>query len=403
MKHKHKKYFGGWILTLIIGVLLIIAIIMAITIVGPSDGVEDNKDQMKIGVLLPLTGNQESIGNEYLKGIKLAVEDLKKDGINLTLIIKDTKSDTGTAIDEFLKLNKEGIRTIVGPSSANDAEKIALYAEIYRDNLITLANTNNLSKYGDYVFKYVPTEPSVASAINNIIIKIDEEQTDNGNNNRKVCILYSKDTYGYSMQNLLIDTFEKDKSNKFEIKSFEIPENITDENSIEQLINDIVKESPQYICVFTTNPETFVTIDNASHDKLPNVFWIGTDYILEKSVAEKLKNTDNTFVLSLTRTMTDDFRTKYENMFGNKPEVYSISVISYDAVITLGNVIKVYGTNPDHISEGLKNIRRIGLTGVNKFDQEGNRCLGFLPYVLQDGKWVPEPWKQLAENTIIWK
>jgi len=402
MRHERKKYFGGWVLTLIIGILLIIAIILAISLVGPADGNRIDESPMKLGVLLPLTGDQESIGNEYLKGIKVAVEDLKNDGLDITLIIKDTKSETGTAIDEFLNLIYEHVYTIIGPSSANDAEKIALYAETFGINLISLANTNDLDKYEDHVFKYVPTEPSVASAINNMIDKI--EGAKETKNNGKICILYSKDAFGYSMVELLTNAIEEDKTNKLQTQSFLIPENINDEQSINNLIDNVAAASPLYICVFTTSPETYIAIENAADKKISkDVYWIGTDYILEKSVAEKLKNRYKTFVLSLTRTMTDDYRKKYTEMFGNEPEDYSISAVSYDAVITLGKVIKSYGTNPNHISEGLKNIRRIGLTGVTKFNEKGNRCLGFSPYVLVDGNWEQQTWKELSDFNSFWE
>ena len=91
--------------------------------------IEKNNEILKIGVLVPLSGEFKQIGQSVLKAIQMAVYEL--DESNIEIYPKDSKNnavDTYLAAKEFENL---GIKIVIGP--------------IFYDNLEKLSNTNNIT------------------------------------------------------------------------------------------------------------------------------------------------------------------------------------------------------------------------------------------------------------------
>lgn len=76
-----------------------------------------------IGVLLPLTGPYASYGREALRGIRIAMADLRTDSY-ITLRIEDTAGDAATAIAAYERLADESVNMIIGPLLAGTTEAL---------------------------------------------------------------------------------------------------------------------------------------------------------------------------------------------------------------------------------------------------------------------------------------
>ncbi len=72
---------------------------------------EDNK--IKIGLLVPLTGDNAEIGKQIVKATRLALQDINSDKIEI--IPKDTLSDPNVTLKSANELKKLGINLIIGP------------------------------------------------------------------------------------------------------------------------------------------------------------------------------------------------------------------------------------------------------------------------------------------------
>ena len=105
------------------------------------DGIVNDKI-LKIGVLLPLSGTLEPIGQAFLNAVQLGVHDLKNK--NIKIYPKDSKGnalDSYKAAKEFEKL---GIKIVIGPLLYESNERLG---EINNVSFISLTNkTENLSK-----------------------------------------------------------------------------------------------------------------------------------------------------------------------------------------------------------------------------------------------------------------
>ena len=72
---------------------------------------EENK--IKIGLLVPLSGDNAAIGKQILKATRLALSDIKSE--KLEIFPKDTNSDPNMTLKAAIELEKLGINLIIGP------------------------------------------------------------------------------------------------------------------------------------------------------------------------------------------------------------------------------------------------------------------------------------------------
>ena len=70
-------------------------------------------EKIKIGLLVPLTGNDSEIGQSIVKSTRLAVNKINNSIIEI--IPKDTKSDPTKALQSATELSELGVKIIIGP------------------------------------------------------------------------------------------------------------------------------------------------------------------------------------------------------------------------------------------------------------------------------------------------
>ena len=88
-----------------------------------------NEEKIKIGLLVPLTGDNEKIGKQIVKAVRMALKDIGTNQIEI--YPKDTKSDPSTTFRSAVELNQRGISLIIGP--------------VFYENLIYLDEIDNIT------------------------------------------------------------------------------------------------------------------------------------------------------------------------------------------------------------------------------------------------------------------
>ena len=95
----------------------------------------ENQKTLKIGVLLPLSGKFQEIGESFLKAIQLALYDIANE--NIIIYPQDSK---GNALDSYLsakKFEEKGIEIVIGPIFYESLERLN---EIDSITFISLTN-----------------------------------------------------------------------------------------------------------------------------------------------------------------------------------------------------------------------------------------------------------------------
>ena len=121
--------------------LMLTYLLFTINSVSIADNLNDgnkNKKILKIGVLLPLSGKFQDIGESFLKAIELALNDISNK--NIIIYPKDSKAnplDTYLSAKEFEKM---GIKIVIGPVFFENLERLN---EVNNVTFISLTNKND--------------------------------------------------------------------------------------------------------------------------------------------------------------------------------------------------------------------------------------------------------------------
>jgi ABC-type branched-subunit amino acid transport system substrate-binding protein len=70
-------------------------------------------EKIKIGLMVPLTGENKELGQSIIKAVRLAVKDINNNSIEI--IPKDTASKANKALKSAFELKQMGIKVVIGP------------------------------------------------------------------------------------------------------------------------------------------------------------------------------------------------------------------------------------------------------------------------------------------------
>ncbi|HSX33332.1 MAG TPA: branched-chain amino acid ABC transporter substrate-binding protein [Candidatus Saccharimonadales bacterium] len=153
---------------------------------------------VKVGIVLPFSGDASAAGFGEVKGIELAQKQLGATKIDL--VREDTKCDSKLGAAAVKKLAAENVVAMIGDACSSGT---AGEVQPANDNKIVLispsASSPSLSKPGDYFFRVVPPDEFQGSFAAQLMY-------DKGI--RKVAMLYSNEPYGKGLSSVLKQRFE---------------------------------------------------------------------------------------------------------------------------------------------------------------------------------------------------
>ena len=97
-------------------------------------------NKIKIGLVVPLSGENKDLGESILKSVRLAVNDINDNKI--IILPKDNQSNPDKTLEVSEELYNEGVKIIIGPIFKKNAVKL----DNLNDDLIFLSFTNKISK-----------------------------------------------------------------------------------------------------------------------------------------------------------------------------------------------------------------------------------------------------------------
>ena len=92
-------------------------------------------EKLKIGLLVPITGDDKELGKQIIKSVRIALQDINTE--KLEIYLKDTNSNPDKTIKSALELKELGIKVVIGPIFY---ESLAYLDEI--EDIIFLSFTN---------------------------------------------------------------------------------------------------------------------------------------------------------------------------------------------------------------------------------------------------------------------
>jgi branched-chain amino acid transport system substrate-binding protein len=127
-------------------------ILAAVALALPTQG----KAQVKIGFINSITGPEAPIGENLTNGVDLALEDLKKKGVNVTLVRQDDTGKPQVAMSAMEQLaTGDEVAVVVGPYTSASSNATAKLAQQYKvPQIIPAAAKEEITKQGyGFVFR----------------------------------------------------------------------------------------------------------------------------------------------------------------------------------------------------------------------------------------------------------
>ena len=149
----------------IIKIILLVPIIFLLSLKGLWAN-----EKIKIGLLVPLTGNDSEIGQSIVKSTRLAVNKINNSIIEI--IPKDTKSDPTKALQSAKELSELGVKIIVGPVFNSNL----IYLNELKD-ITFLSLTNKNKNYSKNIINAGINATSQLKAIDKFIKKNEIKNT----------------------------------------------------------------------------------------------------------------------------------------------------------------------------------------------------------------------------------
>ena len=128
-----------------------------------------SENKIKIGLLVPLTGNDKKLGELIIKSTRMALEDINAD--NIEIYPKDTASNINQTIESVKKLNEIGVKIVIGPIFYKNLE----YLDEFQ-NITFLSLTNKTLDLPKNVISSGVNSTSQLNTINKFIKKNEIEK-----------------------------------------------------------------------------------------------------------------------------------------------------------------------------------------------------------------------------------
>jgi ABC-type branched-subunit amino acid transport system substrate-binding protein len=111
--------------------------------------------QIRVGVLLPLSGSYARVGRDMLDAAQLALYDMGDD--RLVLVPRDDEGTPEGARRAIESMLEDGVTLILGPLLSSSVEAIAPQAKSAGVNVITFSTDRTVAGEGVYVMGFLPS------------------------------------------------------------------------------------------------------------------------------------------------------------------------------------------------------------------------------------------------------
>ena len=301
-------------------------------------------EKIKIGLIVPLSGQYKEIGNSILKATRLAIN--KINNSKLIIVPRDTKSDPKTTLKVSKELQEKGIKIIIGPVF----NKNLVYLEELKEvTFLSLSNTNinnpgnvisgginaisqikAIKKFQEYnkierSILLVPNsefQNEIEAAIKDTKIKLKDK------------FIYSTDPTALTSQIEKLTRYTQRKQNlKDEIKRLENSNEINKEKKIANLekrhtLGGINFDSV-IIADFDESLKSVTTSLLYTDISAERVNYITLNQWFDKSILKE-KNLQPIYFPSINKKNYDDFVSEYFRIYNEYPN--QISFLSFDLV-----------------------------------------------------------------------
>jgi len=364
-------------------------------------------EEYHLGVALSFTGTGALYSAEQMEGIKLAVDEINKNGgflgkhkIKLFSADTQTKPDVAVRVVKELIL-RDNIKSVVSDYSSANAVAIKPICNEYKVlHIAAISNSENITKtnYSPYTFQVVPNSYMQAKASAIAIAKMAKEK------GWKTYVTIASDyEWGRSTQQEAVK-FLRELAPQLMLKKEFWPR--LGETQFTSYITSIMALNPDFVFGSLASKDNVAWMEQAKaygfFEKIPypGSLISVTELMLEAKTLPRgiIGLTRAPFFAHLNNKMMNDFVNHYKAKYNKYPSDWA--VMGYDAVYALKQGIeKAKSIDTEKVKDAMKGMTVKLTRGTLKFREIDNqlRCSSYIGVVADDPKFPFPIYKNIIE------
>jgi branched-chain amino acid transport system substrate-binding protein len=338
---------------------------------------------IKIGVILPLTGEVATYGQSVQKGLDIAIEGNKNKIFKL--IYEDSKAEKKTAINALEKLFFNKVKFFIGDATSTVTYEIGPRIQVKNGILIVpIATGDRIREIGENVFMLSPRNEKQTRKIADFI----KEQF----SSKKVGCFFKQNDYGVNIANTFLKLFNND------INSQAYQEG---QNDFRSALTKFKSEGIDLIFLPGNYEETASILRQAMEINYKAVF-IGTDGTYSPKLIELAGVASEKFLLTMMPVdyhseIYIEFEKKFKKKYNTKPDIFAC--YGYESGLIM---IKAINSSSNKTTAEVKRYLQTNdfpsLTGMMRFEKGGNPSWlsweanrDYKIYIVKKGDFIPFP------------
>jgi branched-chain amino acid transport system substrate-binding protein len=362
----------------IIGIIIILVlIVLGIYYFNNTKNQQD--EVVKIGVILPLTGEAAPYGTKIKDGIQFGYNE--SNATNIELVFEDSQGMDKNVLSSYNKLiSIDNSDIIIGPFGSSSV--IALSKKVEKDNVILLAPTATspeISYAGNNIFRIISSDLFDSLVLSNYIVDTQ--------NQTKMSIVYINNEYGVGFTKAFEESLSKKNIQLLEKYAIE-----SQTKDFKSIINKIKNENNEAIIIVGIN-EIGYFLKQAKELNLSNQFY-STGMVENPEILDIAGESANGIIYSYPSfdimnndSIVSNFVNKYKRSNNVEPSI--LEALGYDSFNLISSAINNQTKSSVEIRNYFLSLKDYPLvTGEITFDKNGDVIKPIGIKKIENGKFI---------------
>lgn len=379
-----------WIIGVVIAIVVIIGVVMANkngdskTSINTNTGSTQSSGPVKVGVILPLTGDAAAYGEPMRNAMTLALEDVNKDGgingNNIDLIYEDGKctgKDAASAASKLINVDK--VQVIIGGFCSSESLAALPVAETAKVALFSGGSSSpDLTGKSHFFFRNYPSDASQGKVLAELAMK---------RGIKKVAFIQEQLDYPLGIYKAFSGRFQELQGT---VIKEEFPSNATDFRSS---LTKLRSQNPDALFIDTQTGAGAERILKQLADLQwkPQLFLTDATVADAKAMEGNKAQVEGAFAAEFSTNPTNPLHMhlaeSYKTKYGTEMPYASYTQTLYDAVLMVRDAIKTVGNDGSKIADWSRTVKDWpGASGKVTIGPDGDRAGGHIAKIVRGGK-----------------
>lgn len=342
----------------------------------PEEG-ETKVETVKVGVMVPLTGDAAVYGESVKKAVELAKKQLQAN--NVEFVYEDSRCDGTQSVSAINKLiSVDNVVAVIGELCSDATLPAAPIAEQNKVVMVSPASTApTLTQAGQYIFRTVPSDLSQGAFGAKLV---------SSKGYKKLAVLYVNNDYGVGFNDVLKKEFPK-------LGGQVVASEAADKQAVDvkTQLTKIKAANPDALYIISNSPDTASAALKQAKELGLKVALFGSEGLKNDDIIKAAQGGADGLIVTSVSAGSAGFAQAHNSVYTENPGPFAAQ--AFDAFQAIYTAIKAGAKTGEEIKNQLNGVNFEGVSGMIDFDENGDVSGNYTVYVVKDAKFVQEEMK----------